>query len=322
MTMCANVPQAPVSRRIITVSLACFMAALACQAAVDVMFPASAPLATPTPCAGSGIVFSQRIQDVLVNSYCGVNDLQASQVAEYARYGLERMPTGIDPSLTMFVFTDLDKGVDLELQWRDSLDYEPVSRERLLEDWKEYSGRAYEDGIFVLLENGMGSGSRSARVAHIVLHELHHVAQFRLRHAYSADADWLSEGGADAIADRQMVGLGFAEASYWHPAEPGCDFPLSKLQHRTADIPLDCIYGEGEKAVSLLIDQCGEAAYYQLFREALAGRSLSTIFQRVYLFALADFYAGFEEYRQSGYSATPLLCSEPISINVTSTPDK
>lgn len=322
MTIHGSFSQPPASRRIITLSLAFFMAAVACRAAVNVMFPASAPLVTPTPCAGSGIVFSQRIQNVLVNSYCGVNDMQASQVAEYARYGLERMPAGIDPSLTMFVFTDLDQGVDLELQWRDSQDYAPISRERLLEDWKEYSGRAYEDGIFIVLENDIGSGSRLARVAQIVLHELHHVAQFRLRHAYSADADWLSEGGADSIADRQMVGLQFPEASYWHATEPGCDFPLSKLQHPAADIPLDCIYSEGEKAVSLLIDQCGEAAYCQLFREALAGRSLSTIFQRVYPFGLADFYAGFEEYRQSGYSTTPLLCSEPISINVTSTPDK
>jgi len=307
-------------RRLVAVAVSCFLVAVACQAAVNLIFPTPAPTVAPTPCAGSGIVFSQRIDDVLVNAYCGVNESQATQVADYARYGIQHMPEEVKPALTMFIFTNMEQGIDVEMQWRESNGYAPAQRDRLRNEWNNIAGRAYYDGIFILLRNGIGSHGHSVRVADIVLHELHHIAQNHLLGNYAADAKWLTEGGADAITNRQLKDLGFSQA--FGSLDPGCDFALSELERPNYKVPFDCPYIEGEKAVSLLIDQCGEDAYSQLFRESLPGRSVSRIFQYVYPFSLADFYAAFESYRLSSYSSTPLLCTELIKIQPTATPGK
>ncbi len=271
---------------------------------------------TPTPsCDPLSVVNITRLRHVMVDFYCGVTASQRERVMEYLDAALRGMPHGIDPAQQVIVFVNLDQGVQAEFQWKKAKGYGPMDLASIRESWEGFSGKQLEGAVLIYLRRGLGNSGPSAVLAELVIHEMHHVLQDELQTGSLTLPPWLVEGGADSFARTQVMRLGFPSWSFGEQDGPECNYPLSKLAYDDPKLPIDCRYMEGEKAVTLLVNNFGTESYYDLFRMAIAGRSFKGIFLKVYGISLEDFYRLFDEYRNSGYTDAPRLLA-PVSRDI------
>ncbi len=265
------------------------------------------PEPSPTPCETAGAIRTARVQNVLVQFYCGVDVQEQNLITEFVQHALDAMPPGISPAADVFAFEGLNQGVSLQYAWLQQQGYSPAQAQlRLNWEGNKLLGQTIANGVFLYVGSSVSADDRVATTRMTVLHEMHHILQFQLAGANAQVPVWFVEGGAEDFTDRELTSLGYP-AFEKHSSDYWCDYRLTDLEHDGADVPLECAYLEGEHAVDLLLHTSGQQPYYELLSAIGKGESFSAAFKSVYGYSLGCFYQRFEEYRNSGYTVRPKL---------------